>query len=319
VFQAFDAQPDRDWQGDFKRSSSYREYVASGLTSRAPESTHRAPVPPPAPRSRLAQLSTLSRRYLAVIASDRNYLIVLAVLPIVLGALIRQFAGPGGLAGLNNTTAQQTLLVLVICACFTGAANSVRELVKERPIYSRERAAGLSAGAYLFSKLLVLGLITGLQAAVLVALGVLGKPLPAHGSFLPALPELLLAIIVLALACMALGLLVSAIVNTSEKTMPVLVLLSMAQVILSGGLLALSVGLNQLSWLTPARWGFAATASTVNLNVISAPGVITRSPLWDHKPSTWLMDMGLQILLAVLFSLIAWWRLVRLSPGRTRR
>jgi hypothetical protein len=53
--------------------------------------------------------------------------------------------------------------------------------------------------------------------------------------------------------------------------------------------------------------------------VISAPGVITRSPLWDHKPSTWLMDMGLQILLAVLFSLIAWWRLVRLSPGRTRR
>src|ERR1700722_18052446 len=73
VFQAFDAQPDRDWQGDFKRSSPYREYVASGLTSRAPESTHRAPEPPPAPRSRMAQLSTLSRRYLAVIASDRNY------------------------------------------------------------------------------------------------------------------------------------------------------------------------------------------------------------------------------------------------------
>jgi ABC-type transport system involved in multi-copper enzyme maturation permease subunit len=131
--------------------------------------------------------------------------------------------------------------------------------------------------------------------------------------------ELLLAIVVLAIACMAMGLLVSAIVNTSEKTMPVLVLLSMAQVILSGGLLALSVGLNQLSWLTPARWGFAATASTVNLNVISAPGIITVSPLWDHKPSTWLMDMGLQVLLAVLFSLVAWWRLVRLSPGRTRR
>jgi ABC-type multidrug transport system ATPase subunit len=321
VFQAFDAQPDRDWQGDFKRSSCYREYVAGGLTSRAPESTHRAPEPPPAPRSRLAQLSTLCRRYLAVIASDRNYLIVLAVLPIILGALIRQFEGSGGLAGLDNKSAQQTLLVLVICACFTGAANSVRELVKERPIYSRERAAGLSAGAYLLSKLLVLGLITGLQAAVLVALGLLGKPLPPSGSLLTSEPfvELLLAIVVLAIACMAMGLLVSAIVNTSEKTMPVLVLLSMAQVILSGGLLALGVGLNQLSWLTPARWGFAATASTVNLNVISAPGIITVSPLWDHKPTTWLMDMGLQILLAVLFSLIAWWRLVRLSPGRTRR
>jgi ABC-type transport system involved in multi-copper enzyme maturation permease subunit len=197
----------------------------------------------------------------------------------------------------------------------------VRELVKERAIYSRERAAGLSAGAYLFSKLLVLGLITGVQAAVLVTLGVVGKPLPAHGAFLTAasLPELLLAIVFLAIACMAMGLLVSAVVNTSEKTMPVLVLLSMAQVILSGGLLALSTGLNQISWLTPARWGFAATASTVNLNEISAPGIITRSALWDHKPTTWLTDMGLQVLLAVVFSLIAWWRLVRLSPGRMRR
>ena len=45
--------------------------------------------------------------------------IVLAVLPIVLGVLIRQFAGSGGLAGLDNKSAQQTLLVLVICACFT--------------------------------------------------------------------------------------------------------------------------------------------------------------------------------------------------------
>jgi ABC transport system ATP-binding/permease protein len=321
VFQAFDAEPDRDWQGDFKRSSCYREYVASGLTNRAPESAHRAPEPPPAPRSRLAQLSTLCRRYLAVITSDRNFLIVLAVLPIVLGVLIREFQGKHGLAGIDNTDAQSVLLILVICACFTGAANSVRELVKERAIYTRERAAGLSAGAYLFSKILVLGLITGVQAAILVVLGVVGKPLPATGAFLTSVPllELILGVAVLAIASMTLGLVVSAVVNSSDKTMPVLVLLSMAQVILSGGLLTLSVGLNQISWLTPARWGFAATSSTVNLNAISAPGVIKPSPLWDHKPSTWLMDMGLQVLLAVVFTLITWRRLVRLSPGRLRR
>ena len=56
------------------------------------------------------------------------------------------------------------LLILVIGACFIGAANSVRELVKERPIYARERAAGLSSGAYLLSKLIVLGVISGVQA-----------------------------------------------------------------------------------------------------------------------------------------------------------
>ena len=39
---------------------------------------------------------------------------------------------------------------------------------------------------------------------------------------------------------MCLGLLVSALVSTSEKAMPFLVLLTMAQVILSGGVLSLS-------------------------------------------------------------------------------
>ncbi len=55
------------------------------------------------------------------------------------------------------------LLILAVGACFTGAANSVRELIKERVIYERERAVGLSRSAYLMSKVIVLGLITALQ------------------------------------------------------------------------------------------------------------------------------------------------------------
>ena len=64
--------------------------------------------------------------------------------------------------------------MLVICACLSGAASSVRELVKERSIYVRERAAGLSSGAYLFSKLIVLGVISIVQSIVLVLLGLAG-------------------------------------------------------------------------------------------------------------------------------------------------
>ena len=47
-----------------------------------------------AKRNRFAQLSTLCRRYMAVIASDRVYLAVLGVLPIVLGGLIRRCLPP---------------------------------------------------------------------------------------------------------------------------------------------------------------------------------------------------------------------------------
>ena len=178
-------------------------------------------------------------------------------MPIVIGLLLRAVPSPEGLAGKPGTNgdAESLLLVLIIGACFIGAANSVRELVKERSIYARERAAGLSSGTYLFSKIIVLGVISGIQALLLVVLGLFGRQMPAHGSLLKSLPlvEIALAIVVLSLASMALGLLVSSIVSTSEKAMPLLVMLAIAQVILSGGVLPLNgkVGLNQLSWIAP--------------------------------------------------------------------
>ena len=171
-------------------SAYYHRYVAAEMERRGPGGRRaragrrgaRATT-----RNRFAQLSTLCRRYMAVIASDRVYLAVLAAMPIVLGVLIRVIPAPLGLGGTNNQGAESLLLILVISACFTGAANAVRELVKERPIYSRERAAGLSAGAYLVSKLVILGLISGLQAMVLVA-DRADRPAAAGHRVVPAAP-----------------------------------------------------------------------------------------------------------------------------------
>ncbi len=204
-------------------------------------------------------------------------------------------------------------------AVLAGAAGSVRELIKERAMYVRERTAGLSAGAYLLSKVAVLGLITGLQAAVLVLIGTAGIPLPRHGAFLPSpLAEIVLSMVVLTIASMAAGLAVSAFVDSSEKTMQALVLIAIVQVMLSGGVLALEAGLQQIAYLAPARWGFAATASTVDLNSLLFGTGKVPDPHWDHRPSAWLQAMGLQALLVVVFTLIAWWRLLRIGPGRAR-
>jgi hypothetical protein len=112
---------------------------------------------------------------------------------------------------------------------------------------------------------------------------------------------------------------VSAFVDSSEKTMQALVLIAIVQVMLSGGVLALGAGLNQLSYLAPARWGFGATASTVDLNALLAGSGKTPDTLWDHRPSAWLLAMGVQVSLIVFFTLVAWWRLLRIGPGRARR
>ena len=210
------------------------------------------------------------------------------------------------------------MLFLVIIASFTGGFSSVRELIKERPMYLRERTAGLSAGAYLLSKVVVLGFISAVQAVLLVVIGVAGADLPKQGAFLKPVPlvELMLDVVVLAVVSMPLGLVVSALVSSSDKTMTVLVMLSIGQVMLSGGVLQLTGALSKVSWLAPARWGFAATASTVNLNEISLPAPEGRTDyLWGHKPSDWLLAVAVQIVLAGVFTFIAWWSLIRISPG----
>lgn len=157
---------------------------------------------------------------------------------------------------------------------------------------------------------------------LLVVIGMTGRRMPAHGAVTSPLLELILAMAGLAIVSMAMGLLISAAVSTSEKTMPLLVLVSLAQVILCGALVALpgKLGLEQLAWLAPSRWGMAATAATVDLNHLQPP--LHNTPpdaLWRHSRAAWVKDMSVLVGLGVAFLAIAWWCLERLRPGRRTR
>ena len=199
VFQAFERYPDRDWAAEYAASPAYAQYVLGRPKPQAPAGGPEvAAAPPPQQRGGFRQMITLTRRYVRVIASDRGYLLSMVLLPVILGVLIHFVGTSQGLKGPphTNQNAQEVLLMLVISTCLAGAAISVRELVKERAIYVRERAAGLSSGAYLSSKLLVLGVISVVQSILLVLLGLVGHPLPPTGSFLTGAPliELMIGI-----------------------------------------------------------------------------------------------------------------------------
>jgi ABC-type multidrug transport system ATPase subunit/ABC-type multidrug transport system permease subunit len=332
VFRAFDAEPGRDWAGEYQQSKEFTRYVTNPMTPRPPHAQlpaqpghdRQPPALPPRRRGRFRQLSTLARRYLRVIAADRFYLGSIIALPIILGALVRLLAPSQGLAGapMSNAGAQTMLMVLMIMACLAGVVNAVREIVKERSIYIRERAAGLSAGAYLASKVLVLGVIAVLQAVVMTAIGVLGHALPPTGSFLTHAPlaELVLAVAFLELASTCLGLLVSTMVSSSDKAMQAIVLVTMVQFVFSGGIISLAgkPGLEQVAAVAPARWGMAALASTVRLNVLNPSMGAEPDPLWNHTAGVWLLDTALMLVLSGVYLLLAWWKLNRLSPGRRK-
>jgi len=323
VFQAFEAEPNRDWQGEFRRSPYFKQFIVDemqGAASVQQRGPRQAPTAAPS-SNRVAQTSTLVRRYMAVLASDRGFLALLIGVIVGLGAMVRLFPLKGGFTappGGVNTGAQSVLLILILGACFAGALNSVREIVKERPIYSRERAAGLSAGAYLWSKLIVLGVISAFQAVLLVMVGMFGTTFPPKGAFLPIpLVEVMASVALVGVASMAIGLLVSSAVSTAERAMPLVFLLVMVQVVTTGGIFPIhgKVGLEEIAWFTPSRWGFAANAATVDLNHIGGFAAANNAdPLWNHTGSAWLIDMGAMVALFAFYSFITWWRLNKLGP-----
>ncbi|MEV5984358.1 FHA domain-containing protein [Streptomyces sp. NPDC052051] len=309
VFSAFENYRDYDWAGRWKGSQHYQMYAAD-IDAVAPQSidvSQPQTIKPPKPQGWFSQLGTLMRRYLSVIASDKGFLALTVILPAVLGAvsllidpdrglLVNQVNAKTGLP-VPNGTATTVLLILAVGACFAGAANSVRELIKERVIYERERATGLSRSAYLMSKVIVLGAITVLQGLMVGVIGFSSREIPEQGLILgnATLLELCLPIMALGFTSMMFGLVISALVKTSEKTMPLLVMFAIIEVVFTGCLFTLhgTVGVNEFSYLMPSRWAVAAAGTTLDFNNI-APNTddpTSTDPLWDHTVSAWGMDM----------------------------
>ena len=328
IFLLLDTAPGEQWAERFRQSPEH-QHAMRLMGDDDPVATRRSarslPVgAPPRQQRASTQFAVLCRRYLAVIASDRQYSIFLVVLPLVLSLLARAVPGSAGLstsaaAASGDPQPQQLLLVLIIGACLMGSAASVRELVKERPIYRRERSIGLSVGAYLASKIVVLAVLTGLQATLFTLLSLIGRAGPDDPLiFSSGKVEILAAVIAVTVASMLVGLLISAAIVNADRGMPLLVLVVMVQLIFCGGLFAVydRPGLEQLSWFVPARWGFSMTAATTDLDLI-ARGV--PDPTWEHTAATWLWDGAAVFVIAASLTIGLFYLLIRLDPQRRLR
>jgi len=146
------------------------------------------------------------------------------------------------------------------------------------------------------------------------------RPQGGGGVFLPPLAEITLAVALLSFTAMMLGLMISALVRKEEVTMPLLVLLAIVQVVFCGALLRLNgvPGLQQLSWLVPARWALGAMAGTIDLHRI-VPGTLTGDPLFVHRAGVWLLDTGMLLVLSAGLGLLVARLLRRHEPAIMRR
>ncbi len=280
-------------------------------------------------QSVLSQFVTLSRRYLRVIASDVAYLRLICAFPFILGLVPRIISATNGMndGQFPNLAVQQILLLIVVSISFMGMSNAIQEIVKERAVYRRERTIGLSIAAYLGSKICVVTLITVAQSAILTSIAISGRAPRSAVTWGSPTMEILFSAVLLAWASAMLGLLFSTIVDTADKTMPLLVVGTIGQLVFSGGFVILvnKPILNQLSYAFPSRWGFAAMASVADYNHVMKLGTIlyagsARDPLWNHSARAYLFDtlLGLAVGLTTISATFLSLRRGDVSPARGR-
>ena len=314
-----------DWADIFARVSTDPEGAHRAYLSRHPASPRRpsptagaAPLGKPPRTNSWRQVMTLVRRQRRLITSDRGYFAFLAILPVVLGVLSLAVPGNTGLGATNAAGAEEPIDILILLnigAVFLGTALTVRDLVGERMIFQRERAVGLSASAYLIAKVAVYSIAALIGTAVMVAIMTIGKGTPSHGGALlgdgvtQGIVELYLGLALTAITSAMVGLTLSSLARSTEQVLPMLVATIMVSMVLAGGLIPVTgrLVLDQLAWFVPARWGFAATASTVDLNSVEAGLPVDR--LWRHVAGSWLQDIGMLVAQAVVLAGLVRYRL----------
>ncbi|GCE12203.1 ATP-binding cassette domain-containing protein [Tengunoibacter tsumagoiensis] len=166
----------------------------------------------------------------------------------------------------SGKDAEKVLFILGFTAVLFGCVNAIREIVKERAIYRRERAVNLRILPYMFSKLVVLTTLCLIQSAVLVVLVNLVAPFQ-QGVFLPAPLEVYMTIVLTSLAGLTLGLAVSALAPTADRALSCLPILLIPQVIFSGSVFPFTDWYTQLFALCFAeRWAVGALGSSLGLH-----------------------------------------------------
>jgi ABC-type multidrug transport system ATPase subunit len=297
----------------------HKRYLERAAPPPAPAETEKpTDLGKPVQTSLLRQFSTIARRQLRLIVSDRGYFIFLMLLPFIMGVLSLSVPGETGFGvpdPMSDAPNQpgQILVMLNVGAIFMGTALTIRDLIGERAIFLREQAVGLSTSAYLLAKICVYSVLAVLQAAIVIAIAVWGRGSPTKGAVALGNPALELFVDQAATTvCAAMvGLALSALAKTSEQIMPLLVIAIMSQLVFQGGMVPVTgrIVLDQLSWITPARWGYAASASTVAVRELVPARLIPADALWDHRIKSWGFDMGMLVALSLFYAGFVRWKI----------
>lgn len=266
VYETLESKPASFWAEKFQASTFYQLYVEKRKTFENKDQTKKQVIRQAStPTKKIfgwRQTSTLMNRYLELLMSDkRNMLFLILQAPLVALVVGLVFQLDEKLA-VRAMTESQIVFILSLSVIWFGCINSVRELVKELPIYLRERSVNLGIAPYIISKLIPLTAICFLQCMLL--LGVLEIFISIPGDLIARF----VVLFAVAVSATAMGLSVSAFVGSNDKAMTMIPMLLVPQIILAGAVVELE---GIALWIAKSTmisyWGFEAMKSTLSDDV----------------------------------------------------
>jgi ABC-type multidrug transport system ATPase subunit len=174
---------------------------------------------PATQRKQAFALPILLHRQFTIFRSDPKNLLIAIGQPLIIGVLVCWVSA-------NEPLAQ---FFAYIATLWFGCSNSAQEIVKEVPIYRRERLVGLSRWSYLLSKFLWMGTLTNIQILILYAcIAITGR------TWLPAIGWQLVGLFLLGYAATGIGLTLSAIARSALQAVMLVPLILIPQILCSG-------------------------------------------------------------------------------------
>ncbi|MEA4924001.1 MAG: FHA domain-containing protein [Syntrophomonadaceae bacterium] len=329
-----------DWAQEYSRSMYWRKYITSNLSQNRAGSMRETNTGAAAfakPRiSRFKQWGVLTRRYLRIMSRDKKNVQLLFLQPLIIAMLIvtvfihsaplyeysklqpedvqltPQVVAAGQLSEVQNNNADETerrkemsisVAMMIFTAIWLGTSNAAREIVKEMPVYRRERRVNLRIAPYLLSKITVLSVVCLIQSFIFLGVITTGLSLPA---FWPNLG----AFFLISLASVMMGLTVSATVLNADKAMSTVPVLLVPQILLAGALIPVADVkpdyLHSIFYIAISKWGYELVGGICDISsrVLIKP---------EHDPFSGNFVAHWWVLVAFIagFYLLSAWALLR--------
>jgi len=296
VYDRLEGESPETWEALYLQSEQCCRYVlgrqqaiASGTASERGREQRRRPTHVETDAEFWHQWKVLRQRYTVATFHDRkNLAIMLAQAPIIAVLIGVVFHSKEDVESMGRM-----LFLMVIAAIWFGCANASKEISKELEIYLRERAVNLIISAYLSSKWAVLSVLCAIQCVFLTAIVLHMTQLDC------GLIPLSVTLFLTSLCGMMMGLVVSAVVDNTDKANAVVPILLIPQVVLAGSIAVLSgLALTLARVCAVSYWAFDAALQT-------------STSVADAAKHSWVADVFVVLVFSAIMACVAAWALRR--------